>query len=207
MNRSYVQPNHAPRGAGGRGEQTRQALLRAAAELIGEVGWGRVTTRAIAERARLPLGTVSYHFRGKQQLLTHAALTTLEHMFPIDDLEAVETLEDLIALVGGAVSDRATIDPVVVGVMMEAMREAERNPALRERLASLLDGYRQVVVRLVRAGQQEGYIDPDLPPSALATLIAAAGDGLLLHSLLDHELDAAEATAALLALLPKERRP
>ncbi len=41
---------------------TRQRLLDAAAELIAERGWGQVTTRAIAERAGLPHGTVSYHF-------------------------------------------------------------------------------------------------------------------------------------------------
>jgi hypothetical protein len=38
----------------------------------------------------------------------------------------------------------------------------------------------------------------------VATLIAAAGDGLLLHALLDPELDVAGATEALLALLRKE---
>ncbi|HEY7419656.1 MAG TPA: helix-turn-helix domain-containing protein [Ktedonobacteraceae bacterium] len=53
---------------------TRQRLLDAAAELIAECGWGQVTTRAIAERASLPHGTVSYHFQGKQELLTEAAL-------------------------------------------------------------------------------------------------------------------------------------
>ncbi len=56
-------------------------------------------TRAVAERAGLPHGTVSYHFRGKQELLTEAALNTVERMFPIEELEAVETLEDLTGLV------------------------------------------------------------------------------------------------------------
>ena len=49
---------------------TREKLMAAAAELIAELGWGRVTTRAVAERAGLPHGAVSYHFRGKQELLT-----------------------------------------------------------------------------------------------------------------------------------------
>jgi AcrR family transcriptional regulator len=75
---------------------TRQRLLDAAAALIAELGWSQVTTRAIAERAGLPHGTVSYHFRGKQELLTEAALHTIEHLFPMNELEAITTLEDLL---------------------------------------------------------------------------------------------------------------
>ncbi|HEX3814380.1 MAG TPA: helix-turn-helix domain-containing protein, partial [Mycobacteriales bacterium] len=52
---------------------TRERLMAAAAELIAELGWGRVTTRAVAERAGLPHGSVSYHFRGKQDLLIESA--------------------------------------------------------------------------------------------------------------------------------------
>ena len=33
--------------------------MAAAAELIAELGWGRVTTRAVAERAGLPHGAVA----------------------------------------------------------------------------------------------------------------------------------------------------
>ena len=33
-----------------------------------------MTTRAVAERAGLPHGAVSYHFRGKQELLTEATM-------------------------------------------------------------------------------------------------------------------------------------
>jgi AcrR family transcriptional regulator len=77
---------------------TRLRLLRAAAELIGEVGWGRVTTRAVAARADLPHGAVSYHFHGKQELLTEAALQVFEQAFPIEELRALETLADLIRL-------------------------------------------------------------------------------------------------------------
>ena len=67
-------------------EQTRVRLLRAAAELIAEQGWGAVRTRAVAERAGLPHGTVSYHFRGKQELLTEAALYTVARAVPLEGL-------------------------------------------------------------------------------------------------------------------------
>lgn len=202
MDSSYEQANKASRRP--RSGETRRRLLDAAAELISELGWGRVTTRAVAERANLPHGTVSYHFRGKQELLTEAAFDTVERMFPVGELEALETLEELLPLVRTWVGDRDSMDPVRTGVMMEAMRESERNAALRHRLAALLRDYRRVVAELVRAEQRRDAVHSGPAPAALATLIAAAGDGLLLHALLDPDLDVVEATGALLALLRKE---
>ena len=187
-----------------RSAETRRRLLDSAAQLIAELGWGGVRTRAVAEHAGLPHGTVSYHFRGKQELLTEAALNTIERVFPIEELEAVETLEALTGLVQAWVGERDSIDPVLSGVLMEAMREAERNPVLRHRLATMLRDYRRVVADLVRAEQRRDVVRSGPEPSAVATLIAAAGDGLLLHALLDPELDVAGATEALLALLRKE---
>ena len=72
-------------------------MLDAAAVLIAEVGWGRVTTRAVAERAGLPHGTVSYHFPGKQALLSEAALELVERSFPLEELRAADDLADVMS--------------------------------------------------------------------------------------------------------------
>src|SRR5918995_244018 len=79
--------------------RTRSRLMTAAVELIAEVGWGRVTTRAVAERAGLPHGSVSYHFRGKQELLTEAALTAFQEAVPTDQVAAAASVDDLITLI------------------------------------------------------------------------------------------------------------
>ena len=191
-----MRPNERGRGSAA----TRQRLLTAAAELIAELGWGRVTTRAVAARAGLPHGAVSYHFRGKQELLTEAALRTVEQAFPIAELEALQTMADLMA-VAVASLQREAIDPVLSAVMLEAMRESARDPALRERIAALEREYRRLLAELVRAEQQHGAVSADAPPSALATLLAAAADGLLLHALLDPDIDITGALTALQTLL------
>lgn len=49
-------------------EKTRQALINAAGELAAEQGIATVTTRAIAERANENLGSIHYHFGGKEKL-------------------------------------------------------------------------------------------------------------------------------------------
>jgi AcrR family transcriptional regulator len=180
---------------------TRLRLLHAAAELIAELGWGRVTTRAVAARANLPHGTVSYHFHGKQDLLTEAALHTFEQAVPIAELKALETLPDLLALFEPWLDQGGDSDPLVSRVGIEAMLESERNPMLRERMAGLMREFRQTIVDLARASQARGTAPAGTTPEGLATLLGAVGDGLFLHARLDPELDAGAALKALRALL------
>ncbi|HED31232.1 MAG TPA: TetR/AcrR family transcriptional regulator [Prosthecochloris aestuarii] len=49
-------------------EQTRESLLNAAGELAAEMGFANVSTRAIASRAKENIGSIHYHFGGKEQL-------------------------------------------------------------------------------------------------------------------------------------------
>src|SRR6185312_880765 len=109
---------------------TRERLLRAAAELIADLGWARVTTRAVAERAGLPHGAVSYHFHGKRELLIEAAMRTFEEAIPFEQFASLGSVEDMIRLVEAEVGDRDKIDPLLSRLMMEAMREAERDEGL-----------------------------------------------------------------------------
>ena len=81
------------------------------------------------------------------------------------------------------------------------MLESERNPVLQERLAVLLEEFRSVVAEVARAAQQRGTAPADVSPEALATLLAAIGDGLFLHARMDPQLDLAGALGALRALL------
>jgi AcrR family transcriptional regulator len=175
--------------------------MAAAAKLIAELGWGRVTTRGVAERAGLPHGAVSYHFRGKQELLIEATMFAFERAVPFDEFAARTTVADLIGLVAAEVADREAIDPVLSRLMFEAMREAERDEALRERMGAMLGEYRRMTVQAVRADQKRGAVFGGAPPQAIATLLAAVGDGLLLHALLDPDLDVAGALDALHGLL------
>jgi AcrR family transcriptional regulator len=173
-------------------------LLAAAGELIAELGWGRVTTRAVAERAELPHGAVSYHFRGKQQLLTEAALHAFEQAIPIEHFEALASVDDLIAVIG---TELGAVDSTLSRLMLEAMGEAERDDDLRRRMGALLGTYRQRMVEVVRADQQRGAAVGGVPAEAIATLLGAVGDGLVLHARLDPDLDVGAALGALRSMV------
>jgi len=179
-------------------------LLRAAAELIAEQGWGAVRTRAVAERAGLPHGAVSYHFRGKQELLTEAALYTVTRALPLEGLVGEQgTPPDLVELIEGWLTGAETTDPVVTGVGMEAMLQAERDPVLRRRLAELMGRYREAMTDLVASSQRRRTTKVQTDPAGLAALLAAIGDGLFLHARIDPELDTGAALTALRDLLTR----
>ena len=100
---------------------------------------------------------------------------------PADEFAALAGVEDLIGLISAEVADRDAIDPVLSRLMFEAMREAERDPALRERMGAMLSQYRELMVQAVRAEQERGAVFAGAPADAIATLLRAVGDGLLLR--------------------------
>jgi hypothetical protein len=58
-----------------------------------------------------------------------------------------------------------------------------------------------MMIQAVRAEQERGAVFSGAPADAIATLLGAVGDGLLLHALLDPDLDVHAALSALRALL------
>jgi AcrR family transcriptional regulator len=175
--------------------------MTAAAELTGELGWGRVTTRAVAERAGTPHGAVSYHFPSKQELLVDAALNAFAEALPAEAFGALHTMDDLLALIRAELEAPEGFDPVLSRLMLETMREAERDPYLRERMGVMMGEYRGLIGQVVEAELRRGALPDGIPADGLATLLAAVGDGLMMHALLDADLPVRAALEALELLL------
>lgn len=186
--------------AGQRGQETRQRLLAATAELVQEVGWGSVSTRAIAQRAGLPPGLVHYHFPSVGDLLVDATLPVLTDA--IDEMAALlEAADDVPAGIDGLLGMLAgyAVDQPVSRLAAEAFLAAPRVPRLRTELAALLARARVLLVDWLR---RHGY-GRGAEPAAI--VLAAAFDGLVLHLAVDEQLDLAAAAEALRALATGER--
>jgi AcrR family transcriptional regulator len=72
--------------------EVRERILKAATELFARVGFHATTTRAVCERARVPLGSLHYHFGGKEALYTAVVESLLEH-----EAELVNVIEGELA--------------------------------------------------------------------------------------------------------------
>ena len=189
------------------GAATRRAILEAAAQLIAETGWCAVTTRAIATRAGVPHGAVSYHFTGRADLLRKAALEVTR-----------AALAEPLALVGraGSISEvlqgtfawyaAGGLSDPSVALLLETAREAGRDEALRAPIATQLREYRAALADLVRRDQEHGALVPGVSAEGVAALTAALLDGLILHLVLDPELDTRPVATAILGLLGGDTR-
>jgi AcrR family transcriptional regulator len=65
--------SNAPRRDSSPADMTRAALVRAALKLFGRQGYDGTSTREIAAEAKANIGSIAYHFGGKEGLRTAAA--------------------------------------------------------------------------------------------------------------------------------------
>ncbi|MCF7849402.1 MAG: TetR/AcrR family transcriptional regulator [Kiritimatiellales bacterium] len=83
------------------GDKTKKAMVNAAGELAAELGFASVSTRAVAERSGENIGSIHYHFGGKDGLFeavvrdAMSCCTEKEFHGAIDELSEESTLEDL----------------------------------------------------------------------------------------------------------------
>ncbi|MCM2579029.1 TetR/AcrR family transcriptional regulator [Streptomyces meridianus] len=171
-------------GAAARGAATREALMRAAIELIGEVGWGSVSTRMVAERAGVPTGSVHYHFRSLDGLLADATLPLLNGLVAEAEsaLDAAEGIDGGIDWITGMIS-HYTADASELRLSGEIFLAAARSERLGAEIAAALARFRRAVAAwLTRCGR-------DRDAEAVAVVIAASVDGLMLHRAVDASVD------------------
>lgn len=191
-------------------QSTRNAILRAAAELIPELGWGAVTTRAVAERAGVLNGLVSYHFNTKAELLRAAAIAGLENALaePTGVLLGAATVSaGLRALAEWATGD--ALSGSQVALLTEMMLASRRDQQLHDFLAASLQEYRSMLAGLLerdaRSVGRRSSPTARRQHQALASLIVAAIDGLVLHAMAADDFDPRPALLTLAAATEPSR--
>lgn len=102
-----------------RGDRTKASLVRATTELVAELGYPQVTTRAIAARVGVSEATIYRHFPDKRALFTAALLQGHQ---PI-----VEWMSDLPSKAGeGTVTDNLTACLIQLAGLRDAVLPLER---------------------------------------------------------------------------------
>jgi AcrR family transcriptional regulator len=149
-----------------RNQRSRQAILTAAADLLGELGYAKLTVEAIAARARVGKQTIYRWWpdKGAVVLDAYLALVGAEQnlAFPnSDDLEA-----DLRLVLGSTVDSLA--DPVFERRYRALVTAIQDDPKLAAALLDrLLKPWLAATRERLRAAQQAGQIrDVDLDVAA-----------------------------------------
>jgi TetR/AcrR family transcriptional regulator, regulator of autoinduction and epiphytic fitness len=155
------------RGVDPRIERSRQVILRAALEELGEIGYGGFSIESVAGRAGVGKSTIYRHWPDKLALIGDAFQT-----FHEDALPDVET---------GSPRDRVTrvlrhVAEVVAGSTFSScvpalIDAAERDPELRKLYFGFQREARQPLITVIAEGVADGsfpsHVDPELAAFAL----------------------------------------
>ena len=165
-----------------RGVARREAILRAAVDLIGEQGPDSLTHRAVAERAGVSLSATTYWFSSKEEIFREAVALAAG--------EEVERLEGLVLELAPrnltpeawahelstALAADVRTNPAQPVAMYEFVLEASREPALRDEVAR----WETAHLRLAEAGLRAvGSADPETDAHIVVAVVSGLMLGLL----------------------------
>jgi AcrR family transcriptional regulator len=191
-------------GSGDNGH--RQRLLEAAIVCLEEKGYARTTARDLVAASDTNLASIGYHFGSKERLLDIAVGEAFQRWLkPLIALAAepgpatpLERLHRSMAGVVGSLDENRTL----VAACLEAWAQMPRSESLRAELAASYEDFHRAIAATTREAFAEiGAAEVDA--EALATLIIALFDGLLVRWRLDpdHPPDAERLTEAAQAAL------
>jgi AcrR family transcriptional regulator len=160
-----------------RGEDTRGQILDAARTVLAEHGYANTSTRAIAERARVQLSLVHYHFGGKQQLLTAVLDRENERLLARqrDLFAAREPLAERWRTACAYL--REDLRSGYVRILWELWAAGLAEPELAARWREAMAGWRELLTSVAAQWAAELELALPISPRALATLVVNAFQG------------------------------
>ena len=161
-----------PPDASRRSERSRRAILTAAADLVHEVGYRRLTIEAIAARAGVGKQTIYRWWPSKGAVVLDGFLAAVNE--DPDDLSLPDTGDisaDLRGVVRAIVDELA--DPKLSGTTRALMTEMQDDPEFADMVRERLLGPQlQAIADRLRAAQQAGQLRADLDvPVAVELLV------------------------------------
>ena len=137
-----------------RDEGARSAILAATMEVLGEVGFGRLTIDSVAARAGVGKATIYRRWESKERLTLDAIAEAKPDDSPVPDTGSLRA--DLLEVYGGMVEQMG--DPANSAVMAGLMAEATVNRELAEALADFVSDRRERTRAVVRRGIERGEL-------------------------------------------------
>jgi AcrR family transcriptional regulator len=169
----------------------REQLLEAAKRLLEERGYARITARDLVAASNTNLASIGYHFGSKAALLNAAIESSFEDWaeqlasLVMADPRATPIERGMATWV--TVLDSLPARRPMLQAYVDAMAQAQREPALQEQLAAHYRRARARVAELVALSLGDGTVSSDPRCEAIAAFVIAVCDGLSLQWLLDPE--------------------
>jgi AcrR family transcriptional regulator len=186
------------------GEESRQRILAATAEIAGERGYEGTSIALVSERSGLPASSIYWHFQDKDHLIAAVIEESfnrwLEGMHAWVPPRPGATREELLSAALRRTAKALTDAPhfLRLGLMLALERRAEEATARTMFLQVREQAYKQIVAAY------EAFFAGELDARAvrsLATLTIAAADGLFIAHQVEQTVDLGESFELLAAAI------
>jgi AcrR family transcriptional regulator len=169
---------------GGKGERTRAAILASTADLMNRGGFLGVPIADVLDASGLQKGGLYRHFASREAL-TLAAFDHAVGQIRARFLEAVKTQRgaraQLLALLS-AYRPFKVDTPLVGGcpIMNAAIESDHASAVLCARARDAMDGWRSLVASILRKGQTEGEVAPEIDVNDTTSVIIGCLEGAVM---------------------------
>lgn len=163
-------------------ERTRRVVLDAAAELVGECGFGRASIEAISERSGVARSTIYRHWPERSELLVEAVGKRVGPTAAVDSGDLRTDLLQIFGHLGNLLSSEPT-----KSVAASFIAEAIRDPELAALHAKFTERRRAISTTLIEKAISRGDLPKATDPAAMADDLAAPVffRALILHQPID----------------------
>jgi AcrR family transcriptional regulator len=184
--------SNLPRTQEQRRVEAERRLVRAAAELVGEIGPARVTLANVGERAGYSRGLATHHFGSKGALMQRLvdAVTSQFRDAMFEESQSDSPIDQLWHLIGfyfDVVSDLQPVNRARLVLWADAV--AGPSEDVRPRMVSADREFREEIEKRIPLAKTAGEVAGSVDPHGLATVIIAMLRGVALQYLLDDQVD------------------
>jgi AcrR family transcriptional regulator len=181
--------------AGANGAQTRQRLLRAAADVFARRGYDGTRVADIAAEAGLSNGALYAYFSSKAELLLGALRTHGRRpLAEMVEANPGHSIVDLFLRTGADLRQQPQTDRYLV---IEALVAARHDPEVATSMTDYVRERAEWMTGLIEQAQLRGEIDPTVSPRAIAHLATSLAIGSTLLTADLHDVGDEEWTALL----------
>jgi AcrR family transcriptional regulator len=153
-----------------RARRTLDLIMRAAAELFAERGYSGTTTKDIAERAGVGVGTLYFYARDKRQLLVAMLHGILARYARLGVVDAAEVRADPAGYVREQLAAAYPYDPSLAGIVDAVTELALTDRPFRALNARIVDAVRRHLELIVEAARPTGLVRPSVDAAAVSLL-------------------------------------
>src|SRR5262245_6973354 len=184
MSNRAQKSTRAGRPKGDKRERTRAALIRAAAEIIGEKGWDRTSLEEVASRAGMTRGAIYGNFKHREDLFLAVVRARWKPVIP--PLMPGTTFKDYMHTLGRAVAASAPERRAQAVGALSFMLYALTHEEMRTRVRQANDALYAAGAQRLRQSFQRRQLP--MAPERLVRVLHALTDGLTYLRFLTPEL-------------------